>query len=120
MKTTKIIYYVSTGLFSLMLLAGATMYFLDYPHMSEEFTKLGFPLWIIYPLAVAKYLGIVSLWVKQIPNVVREWAYAGFFFNLFLAFHAHLSINDGEQWGALIAIILLFTSRISLAKLNKN
>lgn len=117
MKTTKIIYYISTTLFSIMLLMGAGMYFFNYEYAAGEFTKLGFPTWIIYPLAGIKIIGIISLWVKAIPGTLREWAYAGFFFNLILAFFAHLNINDGEQFGALIALILLITSRYTLGKL---
>lgn len=62
------------------------------------------------PLAIAKILGLVAIWVNK-SKLLRKWAYAGFFFNLLLAFVAHVAISDGEQWGALMAMVLLFLSR---------
>lgn len=108
-KRDKIIYYVSTGLFTLMMLMSAGMYFVKYPDVSAIFTKLGFPTFIIYPLAIAKILGVAAIWTRM-STMLREWAYAGFFFDFLLAMSAHLAVNDGEHVGAIIAMILLFIS----------
>jgi len=94
------------------------MYFFNYAHVSEEFGNLGFPLWIIYPLAVLKIIGVATLWIKALPSLLREWAYAGMFFNVLLAFVAHVMVSDGEQWGALVALILIVLSRFSLSKIS--
>ena len=110
-KTNKIIYYVSTGLLTVMMLMSAGMYFFNNEMVREVFTNLGFPTYIIYPLAVAKILGLIAIWTKK-SNTLKEWAYAGFFFDFVLAFFAHVQVNDGEQWGALAATILLLVSYI--------
>lgn len=73
------------------------------------FTTLGFPTWLIYPMALAKTLGLVAIWVSK-SEKLREWAYAGFFFNLLLGTSAHLAISDGEFAGALLALFTLLVS----------
>lgn len=109
MKTNKIIYWVSTGLLSAMMLMSAGMYVFDNATISEVFTGLGYPAYIIYPLALAKVLGLLAIWVEKSKSL-KEWAYAGFFFDFVLAFFAHYMIGDGEFGGALAAMVLLFVS----------
>lgn len=108
-KRDLIIYRVATGLLSLIMLGGAGMYFMDYEMVSETFTKLGFPTYIIYPLAIAKILGIIAIWTKK-SNTLKEWAYAGFLFDFILASSAHLNIQDGEHLPAMVAAVLLLVS----------
>ena len=100
---------ITTGLFSAMMLMSATMYFAKNDMVSEMFTKLGFPTYIIYPLAIAKILGVVALWQKK-SRTITEWAYAGFFFDFLLAGSAHIVVQDGEFFGAVIAMALLMGS----------
>jgi len=66
---------------------------------------------LLYPLAIAKVLGLIAIWTKR-PNTLRELAYAGFFFDFLLAAMAHFMVNDGEHIPALVAIILLLVSHI--------
>lgn len=109
MKTQKILYWIATGLLSLMLLGSATMYFVKNADVILEFEKLGFPTWIIYPLAICKIAAIAVI-LSNKGGVLKQWAYAGLFFNFTLAFLAHFMIGDGEHYGALIALILLLAS----------
>ncbi len=111
MKTDKVIYLVSTGLLTALMLMSAGMYFFNNAMVVETFTALGYPTYIIYPLAILKLLGLVAIWTK-VSKYLKEWAYAGFFFDFVLALSAHLAINDGEHWPALVAIILVIVSRI--------
>ena len=53
MDTQKIIYWSSTALLSIMMLGIATFYFVDTEEAAKEFTKLGFPTYLIFPLATA-------------------------------------------------------------------
>ena len=109
MKTNKIIYWISTGLLSAMALMSAGMYIFDHATISETFIKLGYPAYIVYPLAAAKILGVLAILVEK-SKTLKEWAYAGFFFDFVLAFFAHWMVNDGEFPGALIAMVLLIVS----------
>ncbi len=105
----KIIYYVATGLLTALMLLSAGMYFFNHEMVSATFTKLGFPTYIIYPLAVLKILGLIAIWTRK-SSMLKEWAYAGFFFDFLLAFSAHFNIGDGEYAPSLAAIVLLFVS----------
>lgn len=118
MKKVKIINLISTVLLSLLMVFSATMYFANYEQVSEVFSKLMFPIFIIYPLAIAKYLGLVAIWTNK-SKVLKEWAYAGFFFNTALAIGAHLNINDGEHYGALAGLILVAISYLSYKKMEQ-
>jgi len=114
-KTAKIIYWISTGLLSLLMLFSAGNYLFNNAMIQDVFLSLGFPVFIIYPLAIAKILGVLALWVRKFPTLT-EWAYAGFFFDFLLAFGAHVAVQDGEFAGALVAITLLFASYFSSKK----
>jgi len=58
------------------------MYFFNYDEISLVVAGLGFPTWIIYPLGVAKILGVTVLLTK-FKSSLTEWAYAGILFNAF-------------------------------------
>ncbi|WP_428740551.1 DoxX family protein [Tenacibaculum sp.] len=116
MKRDKIIFYVSTGLLTLMMLMSAGMYLFNHEAIAGMFTAFGYPTYIIYPYAMAKILGLVALWFLR-GKFLNEWAYAGFFFAFILAFFAHVMISDGEQVGAVIAMVLLILSYIYKKKI---
>ncbi len=117
MKTTKIIYYISTGLLTLLMLYSAGMYFFMHEAVATMFANFEYPTYIIYPYAIAKLLGLTALWFIA-NKTIKEWAYAGFFFAFILAFFAHIMIGDGEQMGAILAMVLLITSYITNKKIT--
>jgi len=108
-NTNRIIYYSATGFLTLLMIFSAGMYIFNYDMVAETFNNLGYPTYVIYPLAVAKILGLIAIWTKK-SAFLKEWAYAGFFFDFLLAISAHISIQDGEYAPALLAIILLIVS----------
>jgi len=116
MKTIKIVYYVATGLFTALMLFSVSNYFLNTEMVAGLFDGFGYPSYLIYPLAFAKILGLVALWFFK-GKALIEWAYAGFFFNAVLAFFAHFMVGDGEQMGAVIALVLLMASYWGYKKL---
>ena len=109
MKRDTIIYWVATGLFCLMMLMSAGMYFFNTANVADIFTKMGYPTYIIYPLGTAKILGVIAI-ISKISPQLKYLAYAGFFYDFILAFFAHLMISDGQQTGAVIAMVLLLVS----------
>lgn len=118
MKRNKIIFYIATGLLTALMLFSVSMYFFNHDEVATMFTNFGYPTYIIYPYAVAKLLGLFAIWNPNFKTI-KEWAYAGFFFAFILAFFAHYMIGDGEQTGALVALILLVVSYIFNKKSNK-
>lgn len=114
-KRDLIIYYVVTALFSLMLLAGAIAYFVKYEMTSEMFTSLGVPTEIIYPLAIAKILGVFAIWLIK-NRMIKTLAYLGFGLDLTFAIIAHLNAGDGGFYGPILPLILLILSYVLYRK----
>lgn len=111
MKTNKIIFWIATGLLSAMMLMSSGMYIFNNTFIQDTFLGLGFPSFIIYPLAFLKISGVLVLTLTK-WETVKELAYAGFFFDFLLAIGAHLAIGDGEQFGAMMALTLLIVSYV--------
>ena len=119
MKTNKIVFWVATGLLSaMMLMSSIYMYIINHDSTTVVFGDLGFPAWIVYPLAVAKILGVIAITTRK-SEKLKEWAYAGFFFDFLLAIGAHLAVADGGHWAAVVALILLIVSYIFGDKMAK-
>lgn len=96
----------------MMVMSATYMYIINHDTMAvPAFESLGFPTWVIYPLAVAKLLGVVAITTRKNARL-KEWAYAGFFFNFLLALVAHVVVADGEFVGAAVALVLLIVSYI--------
>ena len=91
-------FWLATALFCLQI--GFTAYAqLRLPQVAEAFSHLGFPDYFRVELSWAKLLGLVVL-VTPVPARLKEWAYAGFAFDLGSAIIAHLALGDGPQaWG---------------------
>jgi hypothetical protein len=97
-KGTAIAFWVVTALFCLQI--GFTAYAqLRLPQVAEMFTYLGFPAYFRVALSWAKLAGVVVL-LAPVPSRLKEWAYAGFAFNLGAALVAHFSVgHPPEVWG---------------------
>jgi hypothetical protein len=91
-------FWIATALFCLQI--GFTAYAqLRLPQVAAAFTHLGFPDYFRVGLSWAKFLGIALL-LAPVPVRVKEWAYAGFAFDLGAALIAHFAVGDGAQaWG---------------------
>lgn len=120
MKTIKIAYWVFTVLLIALMLFSAVGSFMAGPQ-GEAFAKhIGYPLYIFKFLAVAKILGVVAILIPGYPRL-KEWAYAGFTFDLMGAIYSFVVLNDpAAQWAPtlIIGLILVFGSYIFYHKLN--
>lgn len=111
MKRNTIIYWISTILLCALFIMGAMMYIFNYSRAEGFFISLGFPTWIIYPLAIVKILAPITILTRK-SNFLKELAYAGFLFDAILAFFAHWMVSDGEYMFSIIALILIIVSWI--------
>ncbi len=92
------------------MLASAGNILMNLPESQGMFNDLGFPGWIPLPMAILKILGVVAIWVRK-SKWLREWAYAGFFFNAVLALGAHLTADDHNWAGAAAIIVFVIIAR---------
>lgn len=58
------------------------------PENVEGIEQLGYPLYVVTILGIWKILGAIALLVPRFPRL-KEWAYAGVFFNMTGAFASH-------------------------------
>src|ERR1700761_2503932 len=111
MKKTKIFYWVFTGLFAALMLFSAVPDILVVPDAVTFMSQLGYPKYIIPFLGVAKLLGAIAILIPGFPRI-KEWAYAGLFFDLAGATYSGIARN-GFQPGVLFMLLpfgLLFLS----------
>lgn len=110
-KRDKIIYWVATIWLSASMLASGTMQLLHMKEQKELFTQLGYPVYFLSILGVWKILGVVAILVPRFP-LVKEWAYAGFFFAMSGAFVSHIVLSDpfDEVFPSVLLMLLIATS----------
>ena len=107
MKKTKIIYWILTGLMSLGLGVGAVFNAMSSTESVELITHLGFPVYIVPFVGVAKILGIIAILIPGFPRL-KEWAYAGLVFDLVGAIYAHISIGaPAGQWAPILVLVAI-------------
>ncbi|WP_229248960.1 DoxX family protein [Dyadobacter sandarakinus] len=102
MKKTKIVYWILTGLAAAMLGVGAIFDAVSAPEALTHVMHLGYPAYIVPFLGIAKLLGVIAILVPGFPRI-KEWAYAGLFFDLAGALYSHIAAGDGPScgWGFL-------------------
>lgn len=115
-KRDKLIYWISTSLLAIMMLMSSSLYIFKNQMVRDTFETLGYPSYLIYPLAIAKILGLVAIITKK-SSLLKGLAYAGFFFDFLLSLAAHLSVGDGDFIGAIIGLVLLTISYMYERKL---
>lgn len=118
MKTKTIIYWISTAVMCAIFAFSAYNYFFNYEMIEKFFTGYNYPTYIIYPLAVAKVLGIIAV-LTNASRMLAEWAYAGFFFDAVLALVAHRVAGDGGEMFAIIALVAVLISRLMYTQIAR-
>jgi hypothetical protein len=120
MKATKITYWVFTILLVVMMLFSALASLRPTPDGIAMMQHIGYPYNVLQLLSVAKILGIIAILTPGFPRL-KEWAYAGFTFDLCGAIYAGLMAGDSlSQWTFVIAgLVLVFGSYIFYHRLRK-
>ena len=77
----------------------------------DRMTHLGYPTYLLTMLGIWKLLGVVAVLVPKFP-LIKEWAYAGFFFAMSGAAISHLIIGDpfSETFPSVLLLILTVVS----------
>ena len=113
-KKTKITYWIATVWLALgMVSTGAVQLFKasDGQGGAVMLTHLGYPIYLLTVLGVWKLLGIVAVLIPGFP-LLKEWAYAGFFFVMSGAIFSHFAVGDPitAMFPALLLLILTVVS----------
>ena len=91
------------------MLAAATIEIFGFNESAAFVQQLGYPAHIAYVLPITKILGVIAILTKY-SKTLKEWAYAGFFFDFALAALAHYFSGVPSPIGAIVALVLLMTS----------
>ena len=92
-KTHKIIYWAATALLAFGMLQSGIFAVLRTKQWIDIVTPLGYPLYFLTILGVWKILGVIAILVPRF-KLLKEWAYAGFFFAMTGALASHLAVGD--------------------------
>jgi len=76
-KSVKIWYWITTILFALFMLFSGISEVLMVPSGIELFQTLGYPIYLLYIIGIAKILGVITILQTKFKTI-KEWAYAGF------------------------------------------
>ena len=113
-KKRKITYWVATIWLALgMVSTGAVQLFkaTEGQGGAEVLTHLGYPVYLLTLLGIAKLLGTVALLIPRFP-LLKEWAYAGFVFVMTGAIFSHLAVGDPIK-GIFPSLLLLILTVVS-------
>ena len=103
MKNTNIIYWIVTGLFAAFMLFSAIPDIMLTAEAKTFINALGYPDYFIHFIGVAKSLGAIAIVVPGFPRI-KEWAYAGLFYDLFAATLSQLAVH-GFQPGIFFMVL---------------
>jgi len=110
-KRNKIIYWIATGWLALGMTSTGIVQLIQMKEEGEMFAHLGYPQYLLPLLGIWKLLGVVAVLMPRFA-LVKEWAYAGFFFAMSGAVISHLAMGDAakELFGPLLLIVLTVVS----------
>ena len=110
-KRDKIIYWIATIWLSLGMVSTGIVQLI---HRKEEvamMAHLGYPEYFLTIIGIWKMLGIVTVLIPKF-TILKEWAYAGFFFAMSGAIWSHVALNDPlkEIFGPSLLLVLTIIS----------
>lgn len=110
-KANKIIYWVATIWLSLGMVSTGLVQILKRKEDVAFILQLGYPEYFLTIIGVWKLLGVVAILLPRFP-LVKEWAYAGFFFMMTGAVFSHIAMHNGiaEIAPALLLLVLTVVS----------
>jgi hypothetical protein len=107
-KRNKIIYWIATLWLALGMISTGTVQLLKAktgPGGVGSITHLGYPVYFLTILGIWKILGVVAVLIPKFA-LLKEWAYAGFFFAMSGAAFSHIASGT---WSEIFPSLLLLT-----------
>jgi len=94
-KRNKIIYWIATALLAVGMLGSGLQQLCRAKEMTGILDRLGYPHYLMSILGTWKILGVIAILLPGF-KLLKEWAYAGFFFVMTGALISHLACADFE------------------------
>jgi hypothetical protein len=119
-KTTKIIYWTTTGI--IFLFEGLMPALTSHTDLAVQGIRhLGYPDYFRVMLTVFKVAGALALVLPFVKGRFKEWAYAGFGITMISAFISHWAVDgfNGQTLFPLIIFTILIISYLQYHKLGK-
>jgi len=110
-KRNRIIYWIATAWLSLGMLSTGIVQLMKNEAEVKMMDLLGYPLYFLSLLGVWKILGVIAILIPRYP-LLKEWAYAGFFFAMTGAIYSHLAVGDEpvSLFGPSLLLVLTIVS----------
>ena len=110
-KRDKIIYWISTIWLALGMLSTGLVQLFKVEQEVDKFTQLGYSDNVLTILGIWKILGVVAVLIPKF-TLLKEWAYAGFFFAMSGAVYSHIASGNSvrEIFPPLLLLILTVIS----------
>ncbi len=110
-KRNKIIYWVATAWLLLGMASSGIVQLLNLKQERDMMSHLGYPFYFLTILGAWKLLGVIIILIPNFP-LLKEWAYAGFFFVMSGAILSHIASGDEAKdlFGPFLLLILTIVS----------
>lgn len=110
-KRDKITYWIATIWLALGMVSTGVVQLIKMEDEIDMMQRLGYPLYFLTILGVWKMLGVIAVLIPKFP-LVKEWAYAGFFFAMSGAIVSHLAVGDPAKdfFGPTLLLVLTIIS----------
>jgi uncharacterized membrane protein YphA (DoxX/SURF4 family) len=95
-RRNRIIYWIATVWLSLGMVSSGIVQLIQMEDEVQRMNKLGFPLFFVTIIGVWKLLGVAAILIPRFP-LIKEWAYAGFFFLMTGAIFTHFAVRDDAE-----------------------
>jgi hypothetical protein len=105
-KTDRIIYWISTIWLSLGMLSTGIVQLIQVKAEVDYIIMLGYPAYFLILIGVWKVLGVMAILLPKFP-LLKEWAYAGFFFTSTGAIVSQV-VSLGWIWPEVLPLLLFF------------
>jgi len=110
-KRNKIIYWIATLWLALGMTSTGVVQLIKMKEEVEMMDHLGYPIYFLTIIGIWKILGVFTVLIPKF-TLLKEWAYAGFFFVMSWAIFSHLACGDAPiaLFGPILLLILTIVS----------
>lgn len=110
-KRNKIIYWIATLWLALGMTVTGVVQLIKMKEEVDMMNHLGYPIYFLTILGIWKILGVIAVLIPKF-TLLKEWAYAGFFFAMSGAIFSHLACGDAliALFGPTLLIVLTIVS----------